>query len=245
MINQGKDVPKNTIVIFEDSYDSDLKPVIKKILKRPDKTRDWFDPHFYKCLPLKIGNQYGFVLSAEFDFSFEWNGENGKDAVTFFVDDDSNNYGKFPAIESHFGHGIITINPPFTLRTPPGVNLMTINPPNYFIPNITAMTGVIETDNLRRNFTFNLKIQMPGIRVFIPAGTPLAAFIPIPRYFSDEFELVFADEVFDKETIEEEDNSAIGETKTRQENDYLTLKPNRRYMRGIDLYGNKFPDHQI
>ena len=143
MINQGKDVPKNTIVIFEDSYDSDLKSVIKKILKRPDKTRDWFDPHFYKFLPLKIGNQYGFVLSAEFDFSFEWNGENGKDAVTFFVDDDSNNYGKFPAIESHFGHGIITINPPFTLRTPPGVNLMTINPPNYFIPNITAMTGVI------------------------------------------------------------------------------------------------------
>ena len=52
-------------------------------------------------------------------------------------------------------------------------------------------------------------------------------------------------ELFDKKTIEEENNSIIGETKSRQEIDYPTMKPNRRYMRGIDFYGNKFPDHQI
>jgi hypothetical protein len=243
MINQGNNVPDNTIAIFEDEYKFDLKPVISKILTKPDKTRDWFSPHFYKCLPLKIGNQYGFTIISEFDFGFEWNGENEKESITFYFDEE--NIEKFPRIESHFGHGIITINPPFTLRTPPGVNLMTINPPNHFIPNLTAMTGVVEADNLRRNFTFNLKIQMQGIKVWIPAGTPLAAFIPIPRYFADSFNLVFADELFDKETIEEENNSVISETKSRQEIDYPTMKPNRRYMRGIDFYGNKFPDHQI
>ena len=53
--------------------------------------------------------------------------------------------------------GVVTIQNRFTFRTPPDVNLMTINPPNYWIDGIQHMTGVIETDNLRRDFTFNLK----------------------------------------------------------------------------------------
>ena len=109
----------------------------------------------------------------------------------FFNETEKELNKKHPRIDSHFGEGIITIGTPFILRTPPGINIMTINPPNYIIPNITVMTGVIETDNLRRNFTFNLKIQMPNIRVTVPAGTPLAGFIPIPRYFADNFELKY------------------------------------------------------
>jgi hypothetical protein len=194
MINQGNDVPDKTVAVFTNPFNTswqfDNKERLFGLVDKPPKKRNWFTPHFYRCLPLAIGNQYGFVIKSEFDFSFIWNGENDKDSIRFsFNEEEEVLDTKHPRIETHFGHGIITIGTPFSLRTPPGVNLMTINPPNYVIPNITVMTGVVETDNLRRDFTFNLKIQIPNIEVHITKGSPIAAFIPIPRYYADSFEL--------------------------------------------------------
>ena len=250
MINQGIDVPDKTISVFfnnkevEDKFKNNDR--ISGIISKPEKTREWFEPNFYRCLPLAIGNQYGFVIKSEFDIGFVWDGGNSDQAIKFFFNETVEELStKYPRIESHFGSGVITINPPFTLRTPPGVNLMTINPPNHIIPNITVMTGVVEADNLRRNFTFNLKVQTPNIETFIPAGTPLAAFIPIPRYYSDSFKLEPASNIFDKEVINEElkaaadaDNHRINVEPT------LPIKAGRHYFKGTDVYGNKFPDHQ-
>ena len=251
MINDGiNDVPDKTIAVFLSPKTSNTELTYKRVLnivKKPDKKRDWFHSHFYRCLPLTIGNQYGFTISSEFDIAFEWNGGNSHEDVQIFVGENliKSNDIKYPNISSHFGHGIITIDPPFFFRTPPGVNLMTINPPNFVIPNVTHMTGVIETDNLRRTFTFNLKIQIPNIRTVIPAGHPIAAFIPIPRYYCDKFNLEFAENLFSKEIIEEETKAGKDAGKYRDEVE-PTLKNNvgKHYMQGKDVYGNIFKDHQ-
>lgn len=250
MINDDiNNVPEKTISIFiaPEVEDEDLtKKRILKLISPSTKKREWFTPHFYRCLPLTIGNQYGFTICSEFDFWFEWDGGDSSESTKLGFDEKIFKDKTFyPGIRTHFGHGIITINTPFFIRTPTGVNVMTMNPPNHVIPNITCMAGVVETDNLRRNFTFNLKIQMPNIRVFIPAGTPLAAFIPIPRYYADQFELKFADELFSKEIIDEEINSDKDSDKYRK-NVELNL-PNgvgKSYMMGKDVYGNVFKDHQ-
>jgi hypothetical protein len=248
MINDGiNNVPEKTITIFPERKELNKKNNrINNIIDKPSKKRDWFTPHFYRCLPLVIGNQYGFIIKSEFDFSFIWNGGDEKDAVTFSFNEELEDLNKkFPSIQSHFGSGIITINTPFILRTPPSVNLMTINPPNYIMPNITVLTGVIETDNIRRNFTFNLKIQIPNIEVVVPAGTPLAAFIPIPRYYADSFDLKFAEDIFDETTLIEEYQANSDTEIFRQE-----IEPNlpngvgRQYFNGKDIYENKFSDHQ-
>ena len=247
MINQGNNVPDKTIAVFTDDFNTSWQHNDKKrlfnIIDKPPKKRDWFTPHFYRCLPLTIGNQYGFIIKSEFDFSFIWDGGDSPESVTFLLDKDTNE--KHPRIESHFGSGIITINPPFTLRTPPGVNLMTINPPNYIIPNITVMTGVVETDNLRRNFTFNLKIQIPNVQINVPAGAPIAGFIPIPRYYADSFELKYAEDIFDDLVIDEETESLKNEDTQRRDVDpTLPNGVDRFYFQGQDVYGNKFTDHQ-
>ena len=251
MINDGmNDVPDKTIVVFRttDTNNNTIsKDRFSNLIRKPSKKRDWFNPHFYRCLPLTIGNQYGFTICLEFDIAFEWNGGDDPNDITLFFDESVNDNDKlmYPNIRTHFGSGILTINPPFFLRTQPGINLMTINPPNSVIPNITVMTGVVETDNLRRNFTFNLKIQMPGIRVNIPAGTPLAGFIPIPRYFADEFKMNFAEDLFDQEVVEEELKADIDAGTYRTEVE-PKLKNNvgRHYFIGTDIYGNSFKDHQ-
>ena len=194
MISKIK-VPEKTIAVFlRDGLSEDRLP---NILEKPEKTRDWFSTQFYRCLPLTIGNQYGFVVKSEFEFSVYWTG--GLEPSDTKIQYPKNYDLLYPEISSHFGSGVISINPPFFIRTPPNVNIMTFNPPNFTLPNVTVMTGVVETDNLRRNFTFNLKLQMPNIQVTFPAGTPLAAFIPIPRYFGDDFELKFATDLFSAE----------------------------------------------
>jgi hypothetical protein len=251
MINDGiNDVPDKTIAVFCSPLIDDPKLTHERILgilKKPDKKRNWFNPHFYRCLPLTIGNQYGFTLSSEFDIGYEWNGGEKPEDLKIYINEKLDEAGniKYPNISTHFGHGIMTINTPFFFKTPPGVNLMTINPPNHIVPNVTHMTGVIETDNLRHSFTFNLKVQIPNIRVHIPAGNPLAAFIPIPRYYCDEFILESAENLFSKEIIDEELQASKDAGKHRKE-----IEPNlkhgvgKHYMQGKDVYGNFFKDHQ-
>ena len=87
MINDGiNDVSDKTIAIFTSPsvYDPTLtQERILDIVKKPDKKRDWFSSHFYRCLPLTIGNQYGFTVSSEFDITFEWNGGDSKESIFF------------------------------------------------------------------------------------------------------------------------------------------------------------------
>jgi hypothetical protein len=211
---------------------------------RGNKKRNWFIQHAYFCLPLVIGNQYGFAIKSLKTFSIIWNGGNSPtDTIVEILDDGDNS--DYQSISSHFGMGTVTIQNRFTFRTPPGVNLMTINPPNQFIDGIHHMTGVVETDNLRRDFTFNLKITRPDIEIIINKGDYIGCVLPIPRHFVDEFELVNGYDIFTDEQIEEEQQAMRDFGVERSTKDIH--KPNgngRRYFKGEDVYGCPFSDHQ-
>lgn len=243
MINQGINVPENTIAYFQNIDDNRI--VVEDLLVKPPATREWFDKWFYNCLPLTIGNQYGFILKSEQAFNVIWNGgeKRGDTQISFIGSLDKKQY----TVESHFGHGVITVGIPFVLRTPPGINLMTISPPNYIMKNATPMTGVIESDNIRLTFTFNIKIQQPNVVTHFPAGEPLAAFIPIPRYFADSFKIINGKDLFDEDIYNEEVNAFEDHTKKRvisnnAENPRDGLE--KDYFYGKDVYGNSFKDHQ-
>lgn len=209
-----------------------------------EKRRDWFSDHAYLCLPLTIGNQYGFVVKSAHTFDVTWNGgkhlKDLKITMIDFIGDNKHQY-----INSHFGLGILTVQNGFTLRTPPGVNLMTINPPNYFIDGIQHMTGVVECDNLRRDFTFNLKVTRPNHTIRINRGDWIGAFIPVPRYFVDSFEMINAKDCLTPEQIEVEQKTSDDFAAERNGPDREKAhQAGRRYFQGEDVYGNKFLDHQ-
>jgi len=243
----GYEVPDNKIVLIpHDDIPVERLPNLISSLKN-EKTRDWFSKEFYRCLPLTIGNQYGFIIKSEYSFTAMWDGGIGTDATKFSFDmpvEETRNF--FPAIKSHFGHGIITIDAAFSIRTPPGINIMTINPPNYVIPNVTVMTGVVEADNLRYTFTFNLKLQDPNVAVHFPAGSPLAAFIPIPRYFADSFDILLGSDYFSEEIIKNEKEAAklFGDNREKLKEEKPNQPWDKLYMKGLDIYGDKFLDHQ-
>lgn len=247
----GYEVPENTIVVVgSNSFHPNnpnphdfYKNIIEPLAGSPK--RDWFNHHFYYCLPINIGNQYGFAVKSLWDFDATWDGssENDKDITINMISEDYDAGKQY--IGSGFSEGVLTIQNPFHFKTPPGVNLMTIQPPNYGIPGTYAMTGVIESDNLRRDFTFNLKLTDPNRTISVRKGDWLGAFIPIPRYFVDSFTIKPATECFSDDVIINEIKD--GEELSRQRNNDDLEKPHqsgRKYFNGQHAYGCPYPDHQ-
>lgn len=207
--------------------------------------REWLHPHAYLCPPIVLGNEHGFIFKSLYDFRAKWNGGPHQDAITIEVLSDNYKNELYQTISSHFGMGIITIQNRFTLRTEPGVNLITINPPNFYIDGIMHMTGVIETDNLRRDFTFNLKITREDTWIEVKKDTPIGCVLPYPRRLLDDFEWKHAEDVLTPEQIKVEQRAMQD---FGYERSYIDQnKPfaaGRRYFNGEDVYGNKFSDHQ-
>jgi hypothetical protein len=241
MNENGDNVPPNKIVVVPHTTDNDgfYKEIIEPLKGNPK--RDWFTSHFYYCLPLTIGNQYGFAIKSLRDFDATWDGSH-RDAVIEFLNEENSNK---QVIQTGFSQGIITIQNCFALKTEPGINLMTIQPPNMFIPGLTAMTGVIETDNIKRDFTFNVKITVPNYTVKVRKGDIIAAFMPIPRYFVDQFDLSLITDIFDKEFHENE--IAEAQALSAERNSIDRSKPHqsgRRYFSGVNTDSSKYKDHQ-
>jgi len=255
IINQegGPVVPDKTIAMFPVISDEGIEPFdlkdISTFLKplNINHKRDWFTPHFYKCLPLAIGNMQGFVFSLPYTFHVLWNGGNDVNDLSIYFEEEILKYNNKSFIKpvSEFGHGILTIHYPVTLKTPPGINLMTIAPPNFPLPGLSPMTGVIESDNIRFSFTLNIKIDFPNTDFKIQANYPLMGILPIPRNFCDSFELKDSNEIFEKNIIQDEMLIVREHSNARDFANKNNLGQDKLYYSGKDFRKNNFKNHQL
>jgi hypothetical protein len=243
----GYEVPKDKILVLPrlGLLEQENIPAFMNIVRsfKGRVKRDWFTKGFYHCLPLNIGNQYGFAIHSDFDFDATWRGNDPEGNVDIVFKNPNQQSVQF--IENNFGNGIITISHTFGFKTPPGVNLMTIQPPNIYTPGVIAMTGIVETDQLRRDFTFNLKLTDPNRTVSYKKGDVLAAFIPVPRYFIDSFDLAPASEYFSPEILGNEFEDQLELHRQRNEED--ATKPfysGKKYLNGEHASGCPYADHQ-
>ncbi len=236
----GNEVPDNTILVVPHRVDglSYHEEIVQSLIGQ--SKRDWFDDHFYHCLPLTIGNQYGFVVRSMRSFTAVWCGNEEGPHIEFHDGDDTKQI-----ISSHFNFGTITVQNRFALKTPPGINLMTMQPPNYYIPGLMAMTAVIETDNIRRDFTFNLRMTIPEMKVHVKAGDPVAAFIPIARNTVEKYDIKLITDIFSQEQhlLETNESDTLG--KERQNRDKELNRGNgKRYFKGEHTNGERYVNHQ-
>jgi len=244
--DENLEVPENKIAIVQAHPEySDHSDAVSSLKGNPG--REWFAKYASFCLPLTIANQQGFVIKAMHDAEIFWDGE------SFSLDIKSNGlmHPVSPQIyATDFGPGVLTIDHRFVFRTPPGINLMTIQPPNYFIEGLHVMAGTVESDNLRRSFTFNIKVTSPNKKIYIKKGDWLAAFIPVQRNFIEKFELVDADKLFSDDIINNEQRNMVAlgyQRNTHQDFGGDVGKINdsgRRYFKGIHADGTKYKDHQ-
>lgn len=227
-------VPPNTIYMVPDQLEFAGKP---SYFEKCGSKRAWFTSYFYNCLPIVFGSQHGFMLTATNSFVCRWDGTDRNDGVSVHQLDGTNRDDL--TVVSHFGHGIVTVQSRHYFRTPKGVNMMVKAPPNYPVHGLSWMDAVVETDNLRRDFTFNIKITRAHMDIYIEKGTPLGCIVPYPRFFLDKFELVaLSDPEELKKAVETAEFYGI------ERDQYDGEKPRLRYMEGRDIYNNFYDMHQ-
>ncbi len=146
--------------------------------------RDWMDKahlrHPYRCLPLVIANQAGWIIRSTSGFRAYWYGGPAKEDVVLQFDGPFDN-----RILSHFGSGVITFTVPFLFRTPPGVNLWVKGPSNFVKDGVQALEGVVETDWLASTFTMNWKITRVCEWIHFEKNEPFCMLVPVPRGFAE------------------------------------------------------------
>lgn len=196
----------------------------------------------YRCLPLSMANQAGWLIRAPFSFSANWNGAVDPAGVTLDFDTEPERAAR--SVLSHFGTGILTFQLPFLFRTPPGIGLLVRGAPNWPVVNFAALEGLVETDWNPASFTMNWKILEPDRPVVFRREWPVCFLQPFDLNLPES--LGTARRPLGEEPAEQEhytewrsSRAAFMESEERKKGGWQ-----RDYFQGIDAKGNVVPTHR-
>jgi hypothetical protein len=208
-----------------------------------DETRERFA---YRCLPLTIANQYGWVVTCPASFGATWTGGDGKEHIHFQW---AGNGWPDNRITSHFGSGVLTFSIPFLFRTPRGINLWVRGPTNMVKDGIGPLDGIVESDWSVATFTMNWKFTRPNHTVYFAEGEPICMVVPIQRGLIDVMEPTI--ELLDsrpdlKEQFEAWSRDRSGFIKQLKDRDEEAVKQGwqKDYFKGKAADGSKVEEHQ-
>ena len=158
---------------------------IKVKVSRPDAgkieqlsaTRGWMDEsadrHAYMCFPLTITNRLGWGISFPEDIVFIWDG----------IDDTTPDHVKILKGDKYASpkrcNATISFETGLIFRTDPDVSTLTMPVPNQFIAGTQCFTTLLSTSFYKPELPIAWKITEANKEITIPAGTPVAAIIPV------------------------------------------------------------------
>lgn len=151
--------------------------------------RDWMDSykHFYRCLPMTIANQNGWIIPSPCDIHAIWfGGSDPKTSMHFWLDKEYNVPN--PWVKCHFIGGVITFEFDFIIKTNEKVNMLVRGAPNFYVDGLHPLEGVVETDWLNFSFTMNWKVTQPNKLVTFKKGDPICFIQPIPHNYAETFD---------------------------------------------------------
>lgn len=203
------------------------------------------DRFAYRCLPLKVANEAGWVVESGHSVLATWDGGPGRPSLEITC---LRGEPPCPAV-SHFGHGILTWTLPYLFRTSPGYNLLMRGPSNWPKDGASPLEGLIETDWTAAAATMNWKLTRPGLTVRFDVGDPIAMLVPTRR---GELESVMPRFT---ELSDDPDHAERHRSWARRRMQFLGELPNRsggqrsqlwekHYMHGRDPSGPVAPEHQ-
>lgn len=226
-----------------------LQPDAVKLVSAPT-TRAWMDATTkgwaYRCLPLNMANQAGWLILNARDVEVTWNGNARQEGLRIrFLDGPPS-----PAIASMFGYGIVTWKIPYLFRTPPGFNLLVRGPTNTFKEAASPLDGIVETDWSVSSFTMNWKITIPFWKVRFEKDEPIAMILPLRRHDVESFQ----PEILNLESNPELEKSyhtwaASRHAFTEENFGKFDAAGNpvwqKHYTKGIGPAGETAPEHQV
>jgi hypothetical protein len=212
------------------------------------RERSWMDETFerfaYRCLPMLVANQAGWMVLNSHAFVATWNGGPlAQDLEIQFTGPPSESH-----ILSHFGYGMVTWKLPFLFRTPPGFNLLARGPANHPKHGACPLEGLIEADWAVAPFTMNWRLTKGGESVTFLDGEPICMLVPqrrgelealAPRMRSIQAEpslaAEFAQWSASRQAFESGRETSLVSASTFQ----------RHYLRGQTVTGREAEHHQL
>jgi hypothetical protein len=211
--------------------------------------RDWMDNtdnrFAYRCLPMVLANQSGWILRTLGDIRAYWFGGDKKTDIKIEIE------GELAAnsVQSIFGSGVITFTFPVLFRTPKGINLWVKGPSNWVKDGIQPLEGIVETDWSISTFTMNWKITRVGQWIHFKDGEPCCMLVPIPRDLAENLEPRFESLESNQPLSEEYNRWQLGRGEFLK--DLEARKPDavqsgwqKDYFQGRNTSGEKFQEHQ-
>lgn len=140
-------------------------------------TRDWMDEsadrHAYMCFPLTVTNRLGWGISFPEDIVFIWDG----------IDDTTPDHVKVLKGEQWAspkrGNATLSFETGLIFKTAEDVTMLTMPVPNQFIAGTQCFTTLISTSFYMPPLPIAWKLTEANKEITIPAGTPVAAILPL------------------------------------------------------------------
>jgi hypothetical protein len=158
--------------------------------------RDWmdftFDRHAYQCFPMSLSNRLGWGISFPEDIAFVWDG----------VNDSTNGHVKIikgqKYVHADRGNRTISFNTGIYFESKKNVSLLTMPVPNQFVDGAQCITTIVSTSVLETDFPIAWMITRPNVEITIPAGTPIAAVLPISLKDIESYEVIVKNKMPDQ-----------------------------------------------
>lgn len=227
----------------------DLDPQANMPLEPSPMDRDWMDRSgnrfAYRCLPLVIANQAGWIIRCPTDVSARWNG--GLKITDLKV--------RLPRgctsrhVLSHFGEGVLTFTLPYLFRTPRGINLWVKGPANWIKDGAQPLEGIVETDWNEATFTMNWMMTRRNHTVRFEQGEPICMVVPVSRGLTESLDPVHQP-LSSNPKLERSYNQwresrfAFNESLAHNEDSAVKRGWQRDYMLGMNADGQPFTEHQ-
>lgn len=200
--------------------------------------RDWMDEtlnaHAYKCFPVSLANTIGWSISFLDDIEFIWDGisDTTPDHVKIISDPGGICTPQRANATMSFYSGIF-------FETDQNVSMLQIVPPNFFVDGATPFTTIISTSVLQDAIPIAWKITRPDTVIKIPAGMPVATFIPISLSEYQNVELDIKDKVF-TETQEYKDAKMKAWKEITEKGGFTNF-----YRDAVDYDGTSKGSHEV
>ena len=150
--------------------------------------REWMDNtsgrHAYMCFPMTLTNGFGWGISFNKDIRAIWDGIENSEGhhVTILEGEEFVYTGR--------AHGTLSFHTGIMIKTDEDVSMLTMPVPNQFIRGTQAFTTLMSTSFYPGEFPLAIKITEPNREIFIPAGTPIVALLPISvTGLQDDFQM--------------------------------------------------------
>lgn len=214
-------------------------PVTRSRIEQTKVKRDWMDDtvgaHAYKCFPVSLANTIGWSISFLDDIEFIWDGISDTTPDHVKVISDPGN-----VCTTQRANATLSFYSGIYFDTDKDVSMLQIVPPNFFVDGATPFTTVISTSVLKEAIPIAWKITRPNTIIKIPAGMPVATFIPISLKKYQDTELVLKDKSFADYDQKKVDERARVWKELTQNGGFTNF-----YRDAVDYDGTSLGSHEV